>query len=64
MSYICDCCGSRFAHPKAYNDYRGECYGFPSWERVAGCPYCGGSYEYAESALLELGGNTGRDLEH
>ena len=38
MSYICDCCGSRFEHPKAYEDYRGECYGFPSWERVAGCP--------------------------
>ena len=43
--YICDSCGRVFDEPVAYEDYRGECFGFPSYEQILGCPFCGGEYE-------------------
>ena len=63
-NYICQCCGLGFNYPQTYIETHGECYGFPARERVTGCPFCGGSYENAKSVLQELGGNTGRNLEH
>lgn len=43
--YICDCCGRHFTQPTLYDEYQGECFGFPTYEEMLGCPYCGGSYE-------------------
>lgn len=46
--FICDCCGRVFEEPVEIEDSRGECFGFPSYELMLGCPYCGGSYQELE----------------
>ena len=46
--YSCDCCGRSFSEPAIYWEDRGECFGFPSYEKILGCPYCGGDYEEIE----------------
>ena len=46
--YSCDCCGRHFEEPVPYREYQGECFGFPSYEEMLGCPYCGGGYEEDE----------------
>lgn len=43
--YICQCCGGRFETPVLWRESRGEYFGYPVYEEVLGCPYCGGSYE-------------------
>lgn len=29
---------------KCWQEDRGECFGFPAYETVSGCPYCNGAY--------------------
>lgn len=43
--YICACCGAIFREPEQYFESRGEHFGFPSWERMSGCPLCGGDFD-------------------
>ena len=46
--YECMGCGRLFDEPREYREYRGECFGFPAYEAMTGCPFCGGGYmEYA-----------------
>lgn len=37
----CDECGEIFDVPKTIEEYRGEFWGMPSYERIACCPHCG-----------------------
>ena len=46
--YSCDCCGRYFDEPTLYREDRGECFGFPSYEQILGCPFCGGDFEEVE----------------
>lgn len=46
--YNCDCCGRYFDEPVLYRENCGECFGFPSYEQILGCPFCGGDYEEIE----------------
>lgn len=45
IRYICACCGAIFREPEQYFESRGEHFGFPSWERMSGCPRCGGDFD-------------------
>ena len=49
MKYKCCECGKVFDEDEVqtYNEYRGECFGFPSYETFAGCPRCGEAFEEA-----------------
>lgn len=49
MTYLCQCCGRRFAEPKDYI-YHGEAWGLPFEDVESGCPYCGGAYEVLDDA--------------
>lgn len=42
--YECLNCGHIFDEPGWYREYRGECFGFPAWEPMAGCPICHGAF--------------------
>lgn len=42
--YVCLDCYSTFEEPARWKESRGECFGFPAYEEMCGCPYCGGSY--------------------
>lgn len=60
--FICLDCGKTFDEPKIEHEYRGEYWGFPSYEDVAYCPYCMGDFEeyrepneYWVSAYNEFG---------
>lgn len=46
--FICLDCGKVFENPKMEKEYRGECFGYPSYEAISYCPYCEGDYEEAE----------------
>jgi len=43
--YICIDCGFEFDEPAEWEESRGECFGFPAYERMSGCPCCKGDYE-------------------
>ncbi len=43
--FHCLCCGRTFPQPGRYAEFRGEYFGFPVWERLLGCPFCGGAFE-------------------
>ena len=47
--YECMGCGRLFDEPGEYREYRGECFGFPAYEAMAGCPFCGGGYMVYEA---------------
>lgn len=47
MMYKCDDCGCVFDEPQTWKEDRGECHGSSSYETVAGCPECGGTFEKA-----------------
>ncbi len=53
----CTCCGKRSERPVFHREDRGECFGFPAWEEVAGCPLCGGGLEWEEAELWEEDGD-------
>ena len=38
--YRCESCGREFDEPGSYEDYRGEYWGTPCWEKMPCCPYC------------------------
>ena len=42
--YICLECGATFESPSHYREYRGECFGYPSYEECVACPCCGGDF--------------------
>lgn len=39
--YICGYCGGEFGRPVVRRESQGECFGFPAWEEVRCCPWCG-----------------------
>lgn len=45
--YICIECGNTFENPKRWQEDRGECFGFPTYESMSGCPDCSGCYTEA-----------------
>lgn len=45
--YKCLDCGAVFEEPKFWKEDRGECFGFPSYETMSGCPECEGDYKEA-----------------
>lgn len=45
--FVCIECGETFLEPARWEEDRGECFGFPTHEAVAGCPYCFGSFTEA-----------------
>ena len=55
MIYVCQYCGHEFDEPKLFQEYMGEHFGFPAYEKVYGCPLCGSNYEektdYAEETF-------------
>lgn len=44
-AYKCVDCGAEFDEPREYRESRGECFGFPAFETLSGCPFCLGDYE-------------------
>ena len=42
--YICLECGAKFETPTSYREYRGECFGYGSYEEFDACPCCGGAF--------------------
>ena len=42
--FLCCECGKIFEEPEWHEEYRGECFGFPSYEEFSTCPECGGVY--------------------
>lgn len=42
--YVCLDCYATFEEPARWKESRGEWFGFPAYEKMRGCPYCGGSY--------------------
>lgn len=42
--FICLECGREFREPKHWEEYHGECFGYPAYEPMSGCPYCRGDY--------------------
>ena len=55
--YHCLKCDAEFDEPAEWEEYRGECFGYPAYEPVDGCPYCHGEYvteeEYKRDILGE-----------
>lgn len=49
MLYECICCGLRFTRPRRFREARGECFGFPAYETLSGCPRCGGAFTEADT---------------
>lgn len=49
MKYKCCECGEVFDEDEVqtWDEYRGECFGFPAYETLAGCPQCGEAFEEA-----------------
>lgn len=44
--YRCNDCGHEFEIPDTWEEYRGEFWGMPAYERVSGCPMCqSGDYD-------------------
>lgn len=48
IMYKCDCCGNLFVHPDSYQEYRGECFGFPSYETLYCSPCCSEDFKEVE----------------
>lgn len=46
-------CGGEFDEPRDRREYRGEHFGFPAYETVYVCPYCGGDYEEIDERVGE-----------
>lgn len=46
--YKCWNCGLVFEEPKEWKEYRGECFGFPAYETMTGCPNCNSDYSEIE----------------
>lgn len=44
--YKCQTCGRIFAELIEWEEFRGECFGFPSYEKMSGC--CCGSMDVIE----------------
>lgn len=44
MAFICLECGRVFEEPIEWKEDRGECFGFPAYENLSGCPYCHEAY--------------------
>ena len=42
--FVCLECGEIFSDPISWSEDRGECFGFPSYEKFSGSPCCNGSY--------------------
>lgn len=38
--YRCEECGAIFETAESWKEYRGECFGYPAYETVSGCPCC------------------------
>lgn len=45
--FVCLECRKVFEEPIYWEEDRGECFGFPSYERFSGCPMCHGAYTEA-----------------
>lgn len=45
--FVCLECGNIFSEPTRWKEDRGECFGFPSYEEISGCPNCSGGYTKA-----------------
>ena len=47
--FVCIECGCIFGEDevRTWKEDRGECFGFPSYEKYSGCPNCGSSYTKA-----------------
>lgn len=45
--FVCIECGKLFEAPANWKENRGECFGFPTYEELSGCPYCYGNYTEA-----------------
>ena len=43
MKWRCLECGKEFDELKHWKEYHGECFGYPAYEDMAGCPYCYGT---------------------
>lgn len=43
--FRCLDCGREFETPARWEENRGECFGYPAYEKMTGCPYCEGGYE-------------------
>ena len=46
--YKCTECGAIFEYPASWEESRGECFGFPAYETMYGCPKCRGDFEEAK----------------
>lgn len=46
--FVCVECGLEFDEPIEWKEYRGECFGFPAYEPMCGCPRCKGNFEEQE----------------
>lgn len=54
--FMCYDCRLKFKKPDVWEEWRGECFGFPSWETMSGCPRCHG--EYGEEVQCEKCGKS------
>lgn len=45
--YVCKSCGQTFYNIKTWIEDRGECFGFPSYEKFQGSPCCHAGYAKA-----------------
>ena len=52
--YKCLTCGHLFDYgeEKVTKEYRGECFGFPTYEDVTSCPICGGNFEKTKKCKI------------
>ena len=52
--YKCNECGNLFEEGEqvVWQEDRGECFGFPSYETMDGCPLCSGDYEEVEPCKI------------
>ena len=42
--FVCTECGATFDEPRAVEESRGEFWGFPAYETMYYCPFCGGDF--------------------
>ena len=42
--FVCYDCEETFLEPSRCIEDRGEWFGFPSYEKIYACPYCGGAF--------------------
>lgn len=46
--YKCYDCGKYFNKPKEVEEYMGEFWGVPAYDKIPYCPFCNGDFGYAE----------------